>query len=505
ILIFGVALLIPKFQILLETIFSKLSGKLPQQSGRTGFWGGFIIGISIGLLWTPCVGPILAAVISLALTGSVTGTAVLITLAYSLGTGIPMFAILYGGRNLLNRVPWLTQNTAKIQRAFGVLMVITAFGIFFNLDRKFQTYIINRFPSYGVGLTQLEENAAVKQNLDQLNASDFVESRGKPMFDMTSTASLAPELITGGKWFNTSGDLQGLPNAAANGTALKSLRGKVVLIDFWTYTCINCIRTLPYLKSWDEKYRDKGLVIIGVHTPEFEFEKDAGNVEKAIRDFGINYPVMQDNNYATWRAYNNRYWPAEYFINKDGEIVHTHFGEGKYDESEAEIQKLLEESGSNVSDVTINNPTYNINSQTPETYIGYARQYGLVSPESLVRGSVSSYSAPRNIALNSFAFVGNWHVGSEYAMPQKGSSLIFNFSAQKVYLVMRPIKEGGKVRVFLDDELILESAGEDVLNGEVSVDTDRLYNLVNLQTPGSHLLKLEFLDSNLEVYAFTFG
>src|SRR3990172_2867947 len=299
--LFGIGLLLPNFQALLERLFTTFSRFSPKLNQNSGFSGGLLIGASIGLIWTPCVGPILASIISLAITGSVSGQAALITFSYSLGTAIPMLAIVYGGRNLLNKVPWLTRNTVKIQKAFGVLMILTALAIFFNLDRKFQTFILDKFPNYGTGLTSFEDNETIRRALDRLDGGEVSEEdMGKPTFNLLDDSGVnAPELIPGGDWFNT------------KPLTLKELRGKVVMVDFWTYTCINCIRTLPYLRDWYEKYADKGLVIIGVHTPEFEFEKSPENVQKAIEDFEIKYPVMQDNNYATWRVYDNYYWPAK--------------------------------------------------------------------------------------------------------------------------------------------------------------------------------------------------
>src|SRR3989344_3432578 len=249
--LFGIGLLLPNFRTLLEKFFTYFSRFGPKGSGEAGFFGGVLIGASVGLVWTPCVGPILASIISLA--------------------------------------------------------------IFFNFDRKFQTYILDKFPNYGIGLTSFEDNSLIKDRLKNLRGDGINdEDMGKPMFNLLDDSGVnAPGLIQGGDWFNT------------KPLTLKELRGKVVMVDFWTYTCINCIRTLPYLKNWHEKYASKGLVIIGVHTPEFEFEKSAENVQKAIQDFGIKYPVMQDNNFATWRAYDNHYWPAKYIVDKNGKIRYT--------------------------------------------------------------------------------------------------------------------------------------------------------------------------------------
>jgi cytochrome c biogenesis protein CcdA/thiol-disulfide isomerase/thioredoxin len=507
ILLFGISLLLPKFQAVLEQLFVRLARFTPKSQNNTGFLGGIIVGASIGLVWTPCVGPILASVISLALTGSVSSTAIFVTLSYSLGTAIPMIAIVYGGRNLLNKVPLLTQNTVKIQKLFGAIMIITAFGICFGYDRIFQSYILTKFPNYGTGLTKFEDNSLVDQQL-QLLGGEKSNTSGELMFDVLNEENIkAPELIPGGVWFNTSANsLNNLSELAKQGKALESLRGKVVLIDFWTYTCINCIRTLPYLKDWDTKYKDEGLVIIGVHTPEFEFEKSAENVQKAIDDFDLKYTVMQDNDYKTWRAYANRYWPAKYLIDKNGKIVYTHFGEGDYDETEKQIQKYLKETGATVNQ-EVDNPTYQVTSRSPETYLGYGRMEYFATPSQLKIGVKFSYILPDSVATNRFAFGGSWQVEEERSQAFKGAQLVQGFDAMDVFLVMRSVSaKPGKVKVYLDDKLVDEtSAGEDVVNSEISVDKDRLYKLIHLQNEGKHTLKLEFEDDNVEVYAFTFG
>ena len=306
---------------------------------------------------------------------------------------------------------------------------------------------------------------------------------------------IAPEIIEGGKWFNS------------EPLKISELRGKVVLIDFWTYTCINCIRTLPYLKSWHEKYSDKGLVIIGVHTPEFEFEKNPENVQKAINDFGIKYPVIQDNDFKTWRAYSNRYWPAKYFIDRNGKIRDSHFGEGDYDQSEKIIQELLAETGTDVSNIKIENQDYKIEAKTRETYLGYSRIENFASNEKIEPDKKMKYTLPKNIAVNQVAFEGEWTVGNEYARPSQNSKLTLYFEAKEVYLVMRTTdNKPGRINVVLDNQKVEQiNAGEDVINGQLEVTTNRLYKIIKLPVSGTHILNLEFIDNNIEVYAFTFG
>lgn len=470
---FGLSLLVPKFQELTEKLFSKLSSLASAgRKNEEGFVGGILIGLSLGLIWTPCVGPILASIITLAATSDITAGAFIITLAYAVGTAIPMLAVMYGGRSFLSRVPGLVSNTSAIQKAFGILMILTAIAIHFNFDRSFQAYILEKFPDYGTGLTKLEDNQTVKDQLEKLKSGN------------QSLNQNAPELIEGGQWFNS------LP------LRLSELKGKVVLIDFWTYTCINCIRTLPYIKSWHEKYKDKGLVIIGVHTPEFEFEKNPINVERAIKDFSLNYPIMQDNNYETWNSFRNRYWPAKYFIDREGILRFTHFGEGEYDESERLIQDLLKEAGAVIDDMPVSNQAYDIESRTPETYLGYERIDNFSSNEDIREDVEFNYSIPKNLSNNHFAIKGTWKIRDEKAEPMQGATLILDFESKNVHLVMgSKNKVSGKVRVYLDDMIV----------SEISVYDYQLYDLIKLGQPGRHVLKLEFIDSNLELFAFTFG
>lgn len=470
-IVFGLSLFVPTFKQTIEQLSSKLAKFAPNGQTNHGFFGGLIVGLSLGLLWTPCVGPILASVISLAISGTVNAQAFIITLSYSLGTAIPMFIIMQAGSTALRKVPWLLQNGGRIQKAFGVLMVVTAIGIFFNVDRKFQSFVLNTFPQYGVGLTKFEDNTSVKKELEKINQKPIDKTKfGKPSSDITlPKGPIAPELIPGGSWFNS------------KPLTLAELKGKVVIIDFWTYSCINCQRTMPYLKKWWETYKDKGLVIIGVHSPEFEFEKSEKNLAQAIKDFKLPYPIVQDNNFDTWRAYNNRFWPAKYIIDKEGYIRYTHFGEGAYDETEKVIQNLLKEIGAKDVSSKINNPTYQVQTKTPEIYLGSAR----------------------NPYKSGFTLTGDWNVMKEYANPQKGAKLILGFESKEVFLVMRSKNTPAIVKVYLDDKL--QDFGEDNKNGIVIIDADRLYKLINLQTPGRHILRLEFEDNNTELYAFTFG
>lgn len=479
----------------METFFSSLSGVQKTQN-RTGFLGGIIIGFSLGLLWTPCVGPILAAVISLALTNSVTIETFVITLAYAIGTAIPMFLIMLTGRRLFVKFPHLLESTSRIQKGFGIIMIILSLGLYFGVDRSFQTWILTAFPSYGAGLTQFEQTSFIKSALKNISSpSQNTSAIGKPSFDMQK-GQMAPEIIPGGQWFNLADGKTAL--------TLAELKGKVVLVDFWTYTCINCQRTFPYLKSWWQKYKDQGLVIIGVHSPEFEFEKDSKNVTQALKDFGLTYPVVQDNNFATWKAYGNDSWPAEYLIDKDGHIRYQDIGEGGYAEKEKNIQMLLNElHPAKPVTSTIDDTDYQLYANTPETYLGYYRLANLTGSERVTPDVQTAYTAPSKLEYNAFAFDGNWTLHRTYAVPQKNASLFYHVDAKDVYLLIKPTAGMPTVKILVDNKVQFE--GADVRDGIVTVDKSRLYHIAHFDTPGEHVVTIQFLDGNVQVYTFTFG
>lgn len=298
----------------------------------------------------------------------------------------------------------------------------------------------------------------------------------------------------------------------------QALKGKVVLVDFWTYSCINCLRSLPYVKAWAEKYRDQGLVVIGVHAPEFAFERDVGNVTKAMKDLGINYPVAIDNDFKIWRAFNNQYWPAHYFADAQGRIRYHHFGEGEYAESERVIQQLLREAGAaKVADGLINASAEGVQLapdmnevQSPETYVGYQRAEHFVPETSLVPDKVSAYSAPSQLALNDWSLDGQWNVGSERATSSAPASrIVYRFHARDLHLVLGPGTDGKPVRfkVLIDGKSPGDAHGTDVApDGSGSVTEQRLYQLVR-QTGGvtDRTFSIEFLDPGVSAYAFTFG
>jgi thiol-disulfide isomerase/thioredoxin len=371
-----------------------------------------------------------------------------------------------------------------------------------ELDLKFQNAIADDLPSFLVNPTaELEGSGAVADELAAVRG-------GQPRTDYERAADgvglpdygAAPEFTDTQRWFNTT---DGRPLSIGGLTGA----GRVVLIDFWTYTCINCIRTLPYLKAWDAEYRDDGLTIVGVHSPEFAFEKDAGNVGDAIGEYGIGYPVVQDNELGTWSAFANQYWPAKYLIDPDGRVRYVHFGEGDYEQTEAAIRSLLAEAGhtglgtrARPGEVETIDPDL----RTPETYLGYARAEGWVNGP---QPGAKDYGAPDpgSLDLNQFVHGGVWDVGPEQATASRGASVALSFQARRVFLVLGSPGHPRELEVLLDGEPIPDAAaGDDVHGGRATIADQRLYRLVDLPKAGRHTLELRF-EPGIEAYAFTFG
>lgn len=482
--ILGLCLIVPALNNLIEGSVSRLSSLFGGERQRgSGFWSGFITGLSLGIVWSPCAGPILAAIATLAATSNISGQLILVTLFYILGVGIPLFLFAYGGQNLFNKTRFISKYTEAIQKIFGVVMILTAIAIYTNYDTVIQTKILNLFPAYNNVLSNFGNNQEVKKQLDVLRGNSSVPSLGK-----------APDFTNGTKWLN--------PEQTVH---LSDLKGKVILVDFWTYTCINCIRTLPHVTSWYDKYKDKGFVVVGVHTPEFEFEKNTDNVLNAIKQFNIHYPVVQDNNYGIWNDYSNQYWPAEYLIDGNGNIRHTHFGEGEYDTTEQLIIELLKEAGKQVQKSTTNMPDQTPHIQlSPETYLGSKRMEFLYPNDSAGNG-IQAFTL-QNPQQNTFSYGGTWNISDEQAVSVQDAKINYNFYANKVFLVITPKGQDDTIKVYLDGKIISSGqAGADVKDGAVKLDNSRLYNLVDLHgNAGNHVLRLEF-SNGISVFAFTFG
>jgi cytochrome c biogenesis protein CcdA/thiol-disulfide isomerase/thioredoxin len=505
-LVTGLTLIVPGVADGLEARMSRLARLGPRTSGD-GFASGLLVGAALGFVYTPCAGPILAAVISVS---AASGRTVAVAIAYAFGSGVVLLALTLGGRSLFDRVRRAGRGPA-LQRTLGAIMVITAVAIATELDVNFDQYIAQHIPEVNF-TASLEKSHAVESRLHELSghSAKFQASSTAPsephnasqaqlLADAHGLKDLgqAPEFTETEDWFNTPGDRP---------LSLAGLRGHVVLVDFWTYTCINCIRTLPYLKAWDATYRHDGLQVVGVETPEFSFEHDASNVANAIDQFGIRYPVVQDNEMGTWNAYGNEYWPADYLIDATGHVRYATFGEGDYGKTETAIRSLLAEAGAQIGGMS--RPTDVIvpsEQATPETYLGTARAQGWIDGPHAGTHDYGPGPLP-HLGLSDFAYTGTWDIADQPARAVSNAGIEVRFQAKNVYLVLS--SSGGRplpVRVLLDGRPISSAdAGADVHGGVVTVRGQRLYTLASLPRDEQHSLTLRFAPG-VTGYAFTFG
>jgi cytochrome c biogenesis protein CcdA/thiol-disulfide isomerase/thioredoxin len=457
-------LLFPKVEEIVQRPLLRLTRR---PSGDLG--GGLLLGASLGLVFVPCAGPVLAAITVVGATQDVGFRAVVLTLAYAIGAAIPMLLVAIGGRAGMNA---LRPHAHRIRLALGVVVALTALAIAFNVDRHFQTAI----PGYTEALqNKVEESSSAQHELQKLRGNTRQVAATTDLRDYGP----APELTGLTNWISS------------KPLTMKQLRGKVVLIDFWTYSCINCLRTLPHVKAWYHAYHDKGLVVIGVHTPEFAFEHVPSNVRSAVRRLGVTYPVALDNDYSTWNAFQNQYWPAKYLIDRRGHLRYYHFGEGSYDTTEARIRTLLGENAemlpvaNELSDPTPTELT------TPESYLGYER-LARFADKTVTPDKFATYRfPPGDLQQNELAYSGRWRVEGQRIVAGPGAQLRMRFMARSVHLVLGG---RGSVAVIVDGKPV----------GVVPVRGSRLYTLARLPTPRSRLLELHF-SPGVEAYAFTFG
>ncbi|MFM0094281.1 cytochrome c biogenesis protein DipZ [Paraburkholderia nemoris] len=540
--IFGLTLLLPRFaDHLMRPLVSagnRLSNFAQGDGQQVRAGSSFLLGIATGLLWAPCAGPILGLVLTgAALRGASVGTTLLLV-AYAAGAATSLaVALLIGGRvftamkRSLGAGEWIRRGIGAamlggvVAIAFGLdtgvlarVSTIATGGIEQKLVDKLSPGATPANPVAADNKTNAPANASASDAVMTANPIADASDAGAMMRASQGASGGAAALPVEGVLPTLNGAVQWLNSPPLT---VQDLRGKVVLVDFWTYSCINCLRSLPYVKAWAQKYKDQGLVVIGVHAPEFAFERNVDNVKKAVHDLGVDYPVAIDNNYAIWRALNNQYWPAHYFVDGKGQIRYHHFGEGDYAESEKVIQELLTEAGhANASKVAIGIPgtsaqgvqaaADSADMQSPETYIGYERAGNFTSPGGAAEDKVHTYSAPLQPAVNDWGLAGAWNVGAEHATLAAASGrIIYRFHARDLHLVLGPGKDGKPVRfrVSVDGAAPGAAHGTDVAaDGTGTVTEQRLYQLVR-QTGdvADHTFSIEFLDPGVQAYAFTFG
>ncbi|WP_109481572.1 cytochrome c biogenesis protein DipZ [Paraburkholderia sp. C35] len=542
--VFGLTLLLPRLaDRLMHPLVSagnRLS-ELAQSGGDTPRVGAsFLLGIATGLLWAPCAGPILGLVLTgAALRGASVGTTLLL-LAYAAGAATSLaVALLIGGRvftamkRSLGAGEW-------VRRGIGAAMLCgvaaIALGLATGVLTKISTVatggieqrLVDKLSPAKPADAMMSANVAKDAPKDAANdgpammkASDTQNGQSAdatpPAGTMMRASSAAAALPVEGTLPSLTGAVQWLNSPPLTN---EQLRGKVVLVDFWTYSCINCLRSLPYVKAWSQKYRDMGLVVIGVHAPEFAFERNVGNVTKATHDLGVDYPVAIDNNYAIWRAFGNQYWPAHYFVDAQGRVRHHHFGEGEYEQSEKVIQQLLAEAGHPEATQVATGLTQRAKGveaaadgndmMSPETYIGYARAENFASPGGEAENRAHNYAAPTSPDDNDWGLAGTWKVGKEQAtLAAPNGRIVYRFHARDLHLVLGPGASGKPVhfRVTIDGAAPGDARGTDVgADGTGIVTEQRLYQLVRQTGDVSdHTFTIEFLDPGVEAYAFTFG
>ncbi len=498
---FGLALMVPAVAARIEAPLSRLARFGPRADRGDGVLSGLLLGAGLGFVYAPCAGPILAGVVSVSATQGASGRIVIVALAYAAGSALVLLLIAYGGRRVVDRLRAAGRGPA-VQRVLGAVMVATGLAVATDLDVRFQTTLADELPAAVVNPTRgLERSDAIERQLDDLRGrSRFAESDDAG--DERPRAGLpvlgrAPEFTGNDRWFNTRG---------GRALTLRGLRGRVVLVDFWTYTCINCIRTFPDLRALDARYRNSGLTVVGVHTPEFGFERDADNVRRAIGQNRLRYPVAQDNEYATWTAWGNQYWPAKYLIDARGRVRYVHFGEGASERTDAAIRALLAEAGAETlgrrAAARTEMPSPDL--ETPETYLGFERAEGFAGGPP--RPGVKSYPAAGALRPSRFALSGTWEVSDEAATAVRDAGIDARVTARKVFLVLS--SQGRRPRtvdVLLDGRPVAATeAGDDVSKARVTVTDERLYELVSLPEVQDRRLSLR-MPAGVTGYAFTFG
>jgi cytochrome c biogenesis protein CcdA/thiol-disulfide isomerase/thioredoxin len=560
---FGLMLLWPRLSDLLTrplvAFGNRLSQSATELTGGAAVASSVLLGIAVGFLWAPCAGPILGLILTGAAIRGANATTTLLLLAYAAGAATCLAIVLLVGGRVLSFLKRSFHAGEWIRRALGAAVLIAVGAVALGLDTGLLTQLSLSSTS---GLEQSLVNRAGVRTGGSMAATNSMAAAGSASGanSMAATNSMAAANSASGANSMAATNSMAAANSASGANSMSAnsmmmsghgptaqpnappvegqfpplagaiawlnsppltpegLRGKVVLVDFWTYSCINCLRTLPYMRAWAQKYRDHGFVVIGVHTPEFAFEKDLDNVRRAVRDLKIDYPVAVDSNYAIWSAFLNNYWPADYFIDAQGRIRGHEFGEGDYDKSEKLIQTLLQEAGN----ASVPQGTVAVNAKgveaaaeenavkSPETYIGYDRAESFAATPAVVKDQPGSYTLPASLALNQWGLGGQWNVQAEKAVLFRAPGQIsFRFHARDLHLVLGPALGGKPVRfrVLLDGHPPEANHGVDVdSQGSGVVNAERLYQLIRQQGDvADHTFTIEFEDPGVQAFSFTFG
>lgn len=503
-LLFGIVTLVPALWEMLpgvNALYRSSNKVLGAGYQKQSIFGDMVVGAALGPVFSSCSPTyfvILAAVLPAHFS---TGVAYLI--AYVIGLSLSLFIIAYLGQKAALALGLASESGGWFKSAVGVLFIAVGVAVIFGYDKKLEAAL----PASAFGELGIEQQLLGQTSSGQ--TSPTASSTTQPIGTYLSMAQKslhyqqAPELVHPDGYINTNGQP----------ITLAQYRGKdVVLVDFWDYSCINCQRTFPYLKAWYEKYKDQGLVIIGVHTPEFAFEQLQSNVEAAAQRFGLTYPIVLDNHYQTWTAFQNSYWPREYLIDIDGFIVHDHAGEGEYDVTEHAIQQALAERATRlglgpVSSSTVSMPAPDLSDiQSPETYFGSNRNEYFGNGTQGQQGT-QSLTLPETPRLNTLYLGGTWNVMPEYAEAGLGATVLYQYNSSDVYMVATNASVNVRIKVLRDGKPVGSAAGADVdpSTSEATINGDRLYKLIHDNTPGVHTIEIEIEQGTLDAYTFTFG
>jgi cytochrome c biogenesis protein CcdA/thiol-disulfide isomerase/thioredoxin len=499
--LFGLALLFPSLADYLTRPLVRFGGRVqgPNHTEAPSVGRSFVLGMSTGLLWAPCAGPILGLILTGAALQGPSAHSTLLLLSFSAGAATSLAIALLAGNRVFALMKKSFGAQEWIRRGLGVAVLAGVVAIALGWD----TGILRRL--------SLSSTSGIEQTLlDRFRP--IAQAKTK---DAAAIQPATVELGHEGNFPSLDGAVKWLNSPPLT---REQLKGKVVLIDFWTYSCINCLRSVPYVEAWWEKYKNDGLVVIGVHTPEFAFEKDPANVAKSLPDLKITYPVAIDSNYAIWKAFNNEYWPAHYFIDANGSIRYHHFGEGKYDESEEVIQQLLREKNAGLKTAGLVQvaasgaqaaPDFG-DVKSPETYVGYSRQQNYASPQKIRQDAQQAYTAPSRLTVNEWGLAGTWNVSDEHAaLAAAPGKIIFRFHARDLHLVLGPGKNGKPIRfrVTIDGTPPgADHGGDTDEQGAGVVKEYRLYQLIRQKGKvEDRTFEIEFLDPGVQAFAFTFG
>lgn len=478
----GIGLIVPRFEEILEKPFSWI----PQRSVGTQR-GGFVLGLALGAVYVPCAGPVLAAITVAGSTGRIGVETIVLTLTFALGAAIPLLFFALAGRRVAERVKSFRKHQRAIRIGGGVVMIALAIGLVFNVPQLLQKLV----PDYTSALQDRFSNS--EDITKALDLGGLVTDENK---DLSKCDDGAPELQSCGtapsirgiqEWFNT-------PANAPIDLAEEKAKGKVVLVDFWAYSCINCQRSIPHIVAWNDAYKDLGLDVIGVHAPEYAFEKEPRNVKAGAADFGISYPVALDNKLSTWTNYRNRYWPAHYLIDAEGTVRHIKFGEGDYATTEKLIRELLVAADPDVElppATDVADATPQAGATTPESYLGTTKQVNFGGKEKY-SAATEAFAIPAKLAKNSYALDGNWKLGTQSITPASGTAdITLNYTAREVRMVL---SGSGTVTYTVDGK-------------KKSIDvsgTPQSYELLTTSDLESGTLDVN-VGPGVEAFSFTFG